>query len=209
MCLTDIEWIPAAQYPTGRIHSLFRPEVFARLVETYPSEASFGSQAGTGYDRLWLNQRAHPEPFETAMAAAPEWAQLRDYIRSPQFLAEIHAAIPATRAARSAYFEFHSMETGCGAAIARHTDLSVKVASLIVWMLPPGAWDPTWGGGTDVLRSGAGEIVHTFDYAENAATLLVKTDQSWHAVRPIGGPRGYRRRTIDVILGTAPPSEDG
>jgi hypothetical protein len=77
------------------------------------------------------------------------------------------------------------------------------------------AWDDAFGGGTLMLRPKPGQtpldyykapleafdVVETMPYAPNAATIFVKTPDSWHAVGPLTGPGdGRMRRSLTINI---------
>ncbi len=104
------------------------------------------------------------------------------------------------RSGLSARFEF-SMLPAEGGFIKPHTDSPQKIITLVIAILPQGEWNPSFGGGTEVLRPidiknnynyknkymefDDVETLATFDYAPNNCVIFIKTFNSLHGVRPM------------------------
>lgn len=116
----------------------------------------------------------------------------------------------------SARFEF-SMLPANGGYIKPHTDHHTKIVTLVIPMIGEGEWLPSWGGGTEVLRPkditrnfnllnkqlefDEVETVKTYNFAPNQCLVFVKTFNSLHAVRPIGGSnRDVMRSTLTINI---------
>ena len=84
-------------------------------------------------------------------------------------------------------------------------------------MTQDGEWDPSFGGGTDVLRPidvrksfnflnsylefHEVETVRTFEFVPNQCVIFVKTFNSLHAVRPMKGIGSTRmRKTLTINI---------
>jgi len=113
-------------------------------------------------------------------------------------------------------FEF-SMLPADGGHIMPHTDAPAKIVTLIVSMVGEGEWQPEFGGGTDVnwprdparsynqLNRQAGfdevDTLHTYEFTPNQAVIFIKTFNSWHSVRPMGGAGSdAMRRTLTINI---------
>ena len=99
-----------------------------------------------------------------------------------------------------------------------HTDTPKKIITLVVSMVRNGEWDPTYGGGTEVVfpkdptrsYNFAGdfnpkfdevETLSTYDFNPNQAVVFVKTFNSWHAVRPMTvADETIFRRTLTINI---------
>ncbi len=107
--------------------------------------------------------------------------------------------------------------TADGGHLTPHTDAPTKIVTLIVSMMRPGEWNPTFGGGTDVnvpkddrlafnqmnepARFEDMDVVATYDYAPNQAVVFVKTFNSWHSVPPIRGHGSTAlRKTLTINI---------
>lgn len=113
-------------------------------------------------------------------------------------------------------FEF-SMMPSTGGCIKPHTDSPQKHITLVYSIVSTGGWNPTWGGGTDVLRIKdprksfnhvnrqaefeETEVLKTFEFVPNQLVVFVKTFNSWHAVRPMTGDDPHAmRRTLTINI---------
>lgn len=196
--------------------------------------------------KLTLSEKEDPRTYERFIRADPLWREFHSYVKSDDFifsvvdlLARHHIDLGlrrispsrlrwkrlrsalegrlATAAPRLATrFEFSALAAS-GGCVLPHTDAPNKLITLVLSMVRPGEWNPSWGGGTDVNRPkdfrhaynqmnevadfGDMEILHTYDFAPNQTLLFVKTFNSWHSVRPIRGTASdpYRRSlTINI-----------
>ena len=116
----------------------------------------------------------------------------------------------------SARFEF-SMLPADGGFIKPHTDSPQKIVTLVIAILPPGEWNPSFGGGTEVLRPrdiknnynyknrylefDDVETLATFDYTPNNCVIFIKTFNSLHGVRPMkaSDPK-LMRKTLTINI---------
>lgn len=123
---------------------------------------------------------------------------------------------PAREVALSSRFEF-SMLPADGGYHHPHTDNPGKFITLVVSMVKDGEWDPSFGGGTDVLRAKDQrnaynavnnaldfddvERIDTFDFTPNQSVVFIKTFNSLHSVWPMTG-RGSTamRRTLTINI---------
>jgi SM-20-related protein len=90
--------------------------------------------------------------------------------------------------------------------LAPHCDKPAKVVSHVLYFSPH--WDVEWGGNLRILRSR-----ELSDYAEEIpptagdSVVLLRGDQSWHAVTPVTGRPDRPRRSMQVVFWT--PSGSG
>ena len=115
----------------------------------------------------------------------------------------------------SSRFEFSMMSADRG-SIMPHTDAVNKLITLVVYMPRRGEWDPSYGGGTSILRHrdvrrnfnqlnvqvGFDEVecLHTYPYLPNTCVLFIKTFNSYHAVYPMQGPPELMRRSLTINI---------
>jgi hypothetical protein len=231
-------------YPVGLIKPVFDEGTYQRLVASYPRLELFKHKPGLG-DKYSLSEVNHPSQYERFIAGAPEWKRFHAYVKGGEFVGAIleflkgrhidlgiprykvvsrkpmsRGASPLSlllrRAELSARFEF-SMMGADGGNILPHTDTPQKLITLVFSMIEPGAWDPQWGGGTDVvlpkdrsrlynqvnqrLTFEEVEVVKTWDFTPNQCLVFVKTFNSWHSVSPMrGAGSGGLRKTLTVNI---------
>jgi len=116
----------------------------------------------------------------------------------------------------SARFEF-SMLPADGGFIKPHTDSPQKIITLVIGILREGEWDPSFGGGTEVLRPRDTtnnfnfknrylefddvETLRTFEYSPNNCVIFIKTFNSLHAVRPMKAQgHSLMRKTLTINI---------
>lgn len=113
-------------------------------------------------------------------------------------------------------FEF-SMLPADGGCIRPHTDSAQKIVTLVIAILPEGEWDPSFGGGTEVLKPKDitnnfnynnryldfedVETLTTFEYRPNQCVVFIKTFNSLHAVRPMKAHgHSLMRKTLTINI---------
>ena len=116
----------------------------------------------------------------------------------------------------SARFEF-SMLPADGGFIKPHTDSPQKIITLVIAILPQGEWNPSFGGGTEVLRPRDiknnynyknrylefhdVETLATFEYVPNNCVIFIKTFNSLHGVRPMkASDPNLMRKTLTINI---------
>ncbi len=136
---------------------------------------------------------------------------------APTLLGRLRGRRPAEPpAGLSARFEF-SMLPADGGFIKPHTDSPQKIVTLVIAILNDGEWNPSLGGGTEVLRPRDAtknfnytnrylefdevETLDTFEYRPNQCVIFIKTFNSLHAVRPMQGKgTGLMRKTLTINI---------
>jgi hypothetical protein len=203
-------------YVIGCAPGVLDPAGYADLVAAFPPPILFrdlGSKAS-------LSEVNHRDLYETFLTRTPIWQAVWTAIKAPAFVDEIRAllfahGVPLPDGPLRARFEFAAMPA-CGGELRPHRDLASKVVTIVVSMLSEAsAWDPAWGGSTDVLvphdptaewrdyaaPRDAFDVIHRYPYAPNQAVVFVKSDHSWHAVGPMTGrATDPPRRTITINL---------
>lgn len=104
-----------------------------------------------------------------------------------------------------------------GGSLVPHVDEPVKLLNLAIAMNPTGEWRPAFGGGTDLNRPkdprrlfnrmnrrldfDEVEVLDTVAYQANQGLMVVRTDSSWHSIRPMTAIASDRmRRTLNINL---------
>lgn len=205
-------------YVIGLAPQVFDPDAYARCVRAYPDESLFARMTG-GYEKFSLSERNHPTDYHAVVHHEP-WRGLHRYIKSADFINDVGTCLATVGVSLDGVFrsrfEFSSLPAA-GGMLKPHTDIPSKVVTLILPMMAPGAWNPAWGGSTDVLVPSPGvvakdyetpleafDIVARYPCDPNQAVVFLKWDNSWHAVGPIQGPPGHWRRTLTVNIERVP-----
>jgi hypothetical protein len=103
---------------------------------------------------------------------------------------------------------WHYTPRGC--SVSPHCDAAWKLGSHIFYFNDESEWDPAWGGATLVLDDG-GEIEYSNAPAfedfpasyecppmGNRSMIFLRTDHSWHGVKPLACPEGELRRVFII-----------
>ena len=114
-----------------------------------------------------------------------------------------------------ARFEFSAMPAQ-GGHILPHTDSPQKIITLVVSMREADGWEPSYGGGTEVMRPSDPsknfnlqnrylsfdevETIREMPFDPNQCVIFVKTFNSLHGVRPMAGPPNAVRRTLTINI---------
>ena len=233
-------------YPIGVASSVFEEQVYKQLVESFPPVELFSFMPFHG-NKYSLSEVNNPDKYHEYVRTTPVWNEFHRWIKREEFPGEVLAMlrehkidleVPSQPAANgsggsrlkrlvfgdpgvppralSARFEF-SMLPANGGYIRPHTDSPQKIITLVVAMLSKGEWDPSFGGGTDVLRPrditknynfkndylefDEVETLTTFEYQPNQCVIFIKTFNSLHAVRPMTAHDGQlMRKTLTVNI---------
>lgn len=83
-------------YPIGYMANIFQPEIYARLVKTYPSLDLFAYMPQLGH-KYSLSQRNNPDQYHEFLNRTPEWKQVYDEVKGPAFVSSIIDALHACK----------------------------------------------------------------------------------------------------------------
>lgn len=104
-----------------------------------------------------------------------------------------------------------------GGSLLPHVDEPVKLANLAIAMNPPGEWNSDFGGGTDLNRPkdprllfnrmnrrldfSEVEVLESVAFQANQGLMVIRTDSSWHSIRPMTGTKSaLLRKTLNINL---------
>lgn len=212
-------------YPIGLCKPIFDAEGYQKAVEAFPSDTylmnfPFQLKAG-GYKKYALNEAQGSHYYEF-LESNPFWYAFFLSVKQvhfPEFIFSMLRAhkieVPVGEGKWTTRFEFAGMPAD-GGYIAPHNDIPSKVVTLI-FSMQSGAWNPAWGGGTDVLVPLEGiepksyktpldqfKKVATYLYTPNQCVIFVRSEHSWHSVGPMTGPKyAPMRRTITLNIEAA------
>jgi hypothetical protein len=166
-------------YPIGLCRPAMAPELYARLVASFPPIELFAELPKVGNKRV-LSEKFNAANYERFLARTPEWREFYRYVKSDAFIREVIDALlrhqidlglhfpisfgrrlqttwrdlrrarwPRGDVALRSRFEFSALPAQ-GGSVTPHTDAPGKVITLVVSM--ESSWDKSLGGGTDVIR---------------------------------------------------------
>jgi len=231
-------------YPIGLIRPTFEAEFYERLRSTYPGKELFEFKPALG-NKYSLSEINNAGQYADFIRTHSAWRDFYAHVKSDAFIEQIlefmkvrhidlgirryrpaskkrigARASPLSRLLRreelSARFEFSMMDAD-GGHIRPHTDAANKLITLVFSMTAPGEWDPSWGGGTDIVlptdrtriynhinRSmdfSEVEVLRSLPFDPNQCVIFVKTFNSWHSVSPMrGAGRAALRKTLTVNI---------
>jgi len=171
-------------------------------LELFEQKFGYARRAGQApHDRYSLE-------YDPDVPVPAPWHEFIAELRSDAYRKEVARLFGA----RKIEFRCHWHYTPGGAGVSPHCDARRELGSHIFYFNSAADWDPAWGGATLVLDDG-GRLHYNSapaldDFADiveckflgNASALLLRTDHSWHAVRPIACPPDRLRRVFIVVV---------
>lgn len=231
-------------YPIGVACPVFDESYYDELVDAFPARELFKFMPSLG-NKYSLSELNNPDVYHRYVRNSPPWHKFHSWVKRPEFPNEVLAMLrehnidlglemvvgassrsllnrltfrPVTPMTPhlSARFEF-SMLPADGGSIKPHTDSPQKIVTLVIAIVDEGEWNPSFGGGTEVLRPrdvtknfnytnsylefDDVETLHTFEYRPNQCVIFIKTFNSLHAVRPMAGKgTGLMRKTLTINI---------
>jgi len=173
-------------YEWAFIGGLFAPQNAAALVESYPRDCfktvkGYDQEKGYEYEARSLvpmcgNAASHADSL------SPAWRRLADDLLSPAYRAALTRL--TGRDLTSLQMEANIFHYGAGAWLGPHVDLKEKVVTHVFYFNE--RWDETDGGCLNVLRSSdMSETVMSVAPIVGNSVVLVRSENSWHAVSPV------------------------
>jgi SM-20-related protein len=207
-----LETVP---YRWATIGNLFDPESARRLTATYPrdhfkivaghnGEKSFERQART-LIRIGADAAADPDDLSEA------WRTLAADLLSPEYRAAMSALTGHNLA--DALLEVNVFHDGPDCCLGAHQDLPDKLVTHVLYFNR--SWNTSDGGCLTILRSKnvADRVAEVLPVVGNSA-VLVRSDESWHAVSRVVNESASSRRSVTVTfyrpgsISTMPPLSD-
>ena len=234
-------------YPIGAARNVFETSFYDELVKSYPPQDLFAFMAyhGNKYSlsemnnpdayheyvrrnrpwrdfHQWIKREEFPAEILTMLC------QHNIDLDVPPLNGNAASAAPSIleklrprrmhppKSGLSARFEF-SMLPADGGFIKPHTDSPQKIITLVITILPPGEWNPSFGGGTEILKPkdiknnynyknkylefDDVQTVGTFEFVPNNCVIFIKTFNSLHGVRPMkaSDPK-LMRKTLTINI---------
>jgi hypothetical protein len=126
-----------------------------------------------------------------------EWRGLVAQLRSDEYLEAVSEAIGSALAGCT--MEVRLCRYGPGCWMDPHTDRPEKIITHVVYLNR--GWRASWGGGLRILGSQRmDDVVDELPPVLDTAALLVRADQSWHAVAPVTDAAAGERASLLVHL---------
>lgn len=188
-------------YSWAMIGELFSPPDAAALAASFPRD-HFKLVSGYGGEKDYeYEARALIVMGETTVShrqhLSPQWQQLADDLMSPAYRDAV--ASLSGRDLSSALLEVNVFHYGPGASLGAHPDLPDKLVTHVLYFNEQ--WNVDDGGCLTILRSNdPASVAAVIPPIAGNSALLVRSDDSWHAVSPV--VRGCRlsRRSMTATF---------
>jgi hypothetical protein len=172
----------------------------ACLLSTFPGDG-FWRLEGEDEEKSWT-YLARPlvtlGATEPALAGAlhPAWQLFAQQLCAKEYRQALGSFLGIDL--RTAAMEASVWRWDHGAFLGPHLDLSTKVVTQVFYFTV--GWSPDQGGCLRILRSqDAGDVYEELAPRLGAATVLVRSDRSWHAVTPVAGRAGRDPRRSLIV----------
>ena len=193
-----LETVP---YRWATIGNLFDPESARRLTATYPRD-HFKTVAGHNGEKSFQRQARSLIPMGADAAADPgnlseAWRTLAADLLSPEYRAAMSALTGHNLA--DALLEVNLFHDGPDCCLGAHQDLPDKLVTHVLYFNR--SWNTSDGGCLTILRSKnvADRVAEVLPVVGNSA-VLVRSDQSWHAVSRVVNESASSRRSVTVTF---------
>lgn len=183
------------------VETLFSPADVAALAATFPRD-HFKLVSGYGGEKDY-EYEARPLIVmgETTVSyrsqLSPPWQRLADDLLSPAYRDAVAARSGCELS--SALLEVNAFHYGPGASLGPHPDLPEKLVTHVLYFNDQ--WNVEDGGCLTILRSrDAASAIAVVPPLAGNSVLLVRSDDSWHAVSPVVRDCRLSRRSVTVTF---------
>jgi SM-20-related protein len=188
-------------YRWAVIDGLFSAQDAAALATSYPTDhfkrlADYGGEKDFEYEsRALVTMHAHTVSRPDALSAA--WRALADELASSQYRAAMSSLIGVDLS--DAPFEVNVFHFPPGGSLGAHPDLRDKIVTHVLYFNQ--AWNDDDGGCLSILRSrDPHDIVRTVSPIVGNSAVIVRSDDSWHAVSPVVKTCRLSRRSLTATF---------
>jgi hypothetical protein len=198
-------------YPWVNIQDSLTSEGFEQLRSTLPDISLFEKKVGVkrahgqGYhDRAILHYRP-------GVPLAKPWLEFIEEIQGKNYESFIRRMLGLQLNNRIILtMEWYYGWQGCG--VSPHCDARRKLATHIFYFNTEADWETSWGGNVLIMDDGGRFKAHSapdfddlqvaaeLDPRGNGSLLFMRTEHSWHGVRPLQSPPGPLRKLFIVTI---------
>jgi hypothetical protein len=185
----------------AEIDGLFAADDAARLTSSYPTEgfsriAGYGGEKDYEYDARELVPMGS-DRTSAAESLDPAWLALATSLRSEPYRLALSLLTGVDLA--DAALEVNVFHYGPGSSLGPHRDLPDKILTHVLYFNE--TWDLADGGTLAILRSediddGAADVLPVI----GRSAVLVRSEASWHAVRPVVAGVATSRRSVTATF---------
>jgi hypothetical protein len=188
-------------YRWAAIDGLFAPQEAAALAKTFPRDhfkrlADYAGEKDFEYEaRALIGMR------ETTVSRAdrlsPAWRALANDFLSVDYRAAMSSLTGVDLSA--APLEVNVFHYPPGGSLGAHPDLRDKIVTHVLYFNE--SWNDADGGCLTILRSSdAGDVASAISPIVGNSAVLVRSDQSWHAVSPVAKSCRLSRRSLTATF---------
>jgi SM-20-related protein len=188
-------------YRWAAIDGLFSPQDAAALASTFPRDhfkrlADYAGEKDFEYEAralLGMGERTISRPEELS----PAWRALAQDFLSDGYRAAMSALTGFDLT--DAPLEVNVFHYPPGGSLGAHPDLSDKLVTHVLYFNE--TWNDAHGGCLTILRSSdAADVVRTISPVVGNSAVLVRSDDSWHAVSPVVKSCRLSRRSLTATF---------
>lgn len=185
----------------AEIGNLYHPDDAAALAATYPVDhfkvvQGYGGEKDYEYEARQLIAMGRGEPVNP-QNLSPQWIRLAQALRSPAYRQAIETLTGLDLS--HSPLEVNVFHYGPGANLGPHPDLADKLVTHILYFNE--TWCPSDGGCLQILTSPAPDaIFREIPPVVGNSAVLVRADNSWHAVSRVVDNCSVSRRSVTVTF---------
>ena len=181
----------------GYLPAALEPSAAARLRATFPASAFWRLQAHDGEKAMDFRLRCLvPLGGDRAVepeSLSPAWLALVDELLSDAF--RDACAELLGQSLDGCPLELSAWRWGPAAHLGAHVDIPRKLASVVFYFNE--GWEPEWGGCLRILGSDdADDVRAELPPALGSASILVRSESSWHCVPPVRADAAEERLSL-------------
>jgi SM-20-related protein len=188
-------------YRWAVVDGLYSPTDAAALAATFPRDAfkrlsDYGGEKDFEYESRELigmgaSASSRPERLSDA------WRALANDLLSPEYRAAMSSLIGVEL--RDAQLEVNVFHYPPGGSLGPHPDLRDKIATHVLYFND--SWNDADGGCLTILGSAdADDVITTVSPVVGNSAILVRSDDSWHAVTPVVKSCRSSRRSLTATF---------
>lgn len=188
-------------YAWAEISNLYSAQDAAALAATYPHDhfktvTGYGGEKNYDYEaRALLPMGSEAIAYESALSDV--WRRLARDLCSAAYREALSAL--TDQDLRQAPMEVNVFHYGPGASLGAHPDLPDKRVTHILYFNE--SWDRAHGGCLNILRSkDPADLAALVEPLVGNSAVLVRSNNSWHAVSPVVPDQRISRRSMTVTF---------
>src|SRR5450830_1944271 len=188
-------------YAWAEISNLYSAQDAAALAATYPHDhfktvTGYGGEKNYDYEaRALLPMGSEAIAYESELSDV--WRRLARDLCSAAYREALSAL--TDQDLRQAPMEVNVFHYGPGASLGAHPDLPDKRVTHILYFNE--SWDRAHGGCLNILRSkDPADVAALVEPLVGNSAVLVRSNNSWHAVSPVVPDQRISRRSMTVTF---------